>query len=220
MDVYGAGRSYEADLLAQARKQTRGWQFGFAGALVVAGIAIVVAATTVKLHTVTSHVVTVDKVTGMAEVLSVTTMRDIPLQGVEAQAWARRYVENRERYFFGILQVDYNEVIALSDDDVARGYDKEIREKESKFGNGTEEHFKIINVTLPPDQVGRATVRFEKRTAVAGRADSMSPPRYYIATVAYRFVPSPIGSKETLSLNPLGFKVSAYVVEQELGGQR
>jgi type IV secretion system protein VirB8 len=129
-------------------------------------------------------------------------------------------VEERERYFFGILQVDYNEILALSDDEVARSYDKDIRDKMEKLGAGTEEHFKIINVTLPPDQVGRATVRFEKRSAIPGRPESASAPRYFIATLAYRFVPSPTGSKDTLSLNPLGFKVSSYVVEQELGGQR
>ena len=219
-DVYEAGRSYEADLLSQARRRTRDWQL-IGGVSVITCIAFsIVAAVTVKQHTVTSHVVMVDRATGMAEVLSVTNMRDVPMQGIEAMAWARRYVEHRERYNHGVLQADYNSVIALSDDEIARVYDRQIRAKEAAQAARIEEHLEVLGVTLPPDQVGRAVVRFRKRVSQSGQPDTTSAPRAYIATLAFRFVPSPTGSRDTLTLNPLGFKVTAYVVEPELGAAR
>jgi len=215
-DVYGSGRSYEADLLAQARRHARVMQWiaavSVAVALVFAGMVVV----TQSRYTVTSSLITVDKTTGMAEVLSVTNLREIPLQGMEAMGYANKYVTERERYNYGIVQADYNSTIALSTDEVGKGYDKDVRGRVDKLAGKTEEEVRISNVTLPPDQVGRAVVRFAKRQIDATRQEPAGPWRSYIATLAYQFVPSPTGKKETLMLNPLGFKVTAYVVEPEL----
>lgn len=219
MDVYSAGMSYEAELLAEANKRGRIWQYiGLASLVGMAGFAIL-AGWAVSQHTVTSHVISVDKATGMAEVLSVTQMRSIPMQGLEAQAYARRYVESRERYFHNILKADYNSVLALSDANVGRVYDADIRDKESRLKGTVEEYVEIRSVQLPPDQVGRAVIRFEKRTATPGRP-GLSSPRVYIATLAYTFVSAPTGSVNSLTLNPLGFKVLAYVVQAEMGDPR
>jgi type IV secretion system protein VirB8 len=219
MDGYQAGMSYEAELLASARKVARTWQLVGLTGLLTGSVFALIAAFIVSRHTVTSHVVSVDKATGMAEVLSVTQMRDVPMQGIEAQAWARRYLESRERYIHSVLQVDYNNVIAMSDDSIARTYDSEIREKEGRLKATVEETVEIRSVQLPPDQTGRAVIRFEKRSSVPGRGVAGTP-KLYIATLAYRFVVSPTGSVDTLTLNPLGFKVSGYVVQAELGDPR
>lgn len=218
-DVYGAGRSYEADLLAQARNHGRTMQWIAAAATGVAVFFGAGLAFMASQHTVTSHVVSVDKATGMAEVLSITNMRDIPMQGIEAMAWARRYVNERERYNYGIVQSDYNSTVALSDDEVARRYDAEARARVDKLAGNSEELVRILTVTLPPDQVGRAIVRFEKRSILAKQDPGGSPWRPYIATLAYQFVPAPTGSRDALSLNPLGFKVTSYIAEPELAGR-
>lgn len=212
-DPFVEGRSYEADLLAQARQHARVWQRVALVAVLAAGALAAGLAFMGAQHTVSAHVVAVDRATGMAEVLSVTQMREVPLQGIEAQAWANQYVRDRERYNHGIVQVDYNSTIALSEDEVARRYDGDIRERIDRLGRTAEEQVRIKNVTLPPDQAGRAIVRFEKRLLSKDNAASWQG---FIATLAYRFVPSPVGRRETLLLNPLGFKVTAYVVEPEL----
>jgi len=220
MDLYAAGRSYEAEMLSEARARARHWQFFGLGGVAVGVIGLLVAAATVRLHTVTAHVVTVDKATGAAEVVNVTQMRDIPMQGIEAEAWVKRYVECRERYFYGVLQMDYDTVVGMSDDPVTEAYDADIRPKEKAVKATADEYVAVRSIQLPPDQPGRATVRFEKRVVSQGRPASSAQPKVYTATLAYRFVPNPIGKRETLQANPLGFKVSAYVVQAELGDSR
>ncbi len=218
MDIFKAGQSYEADLLAQANGHSRKMQWV---ALVATFAAVAFAAAFLyqgTQHTVTAHVVKVDRNTGSLEVVSVSNIRDISMQGIEAMATVRHYVTARERYNYGIVQADYNEVVAMADPEVAQAYDRELRNPQGKlarFQGTIEEKVEIVNVTLPPAQVGRAVVRFLKTTTTAGRNEP-GVAKYYLATLAYRFTPSPVGRKETLLLNPLGFKVSSYVVEQEL----
>lgn len=215
-DVYGSGRSYEADLLAQAVRHARVMRwFGIGGMASALAFAVGLAFMQSR-HTVVSHLVMVDRATGMAEVVSVTQMRSIPLQGIEATAWARRYVTERERYNYGIVQADYNSTIALSTDEVAKAYDADVRARAEQLANRSEEQVRVTSVTLPQDAAGRAIVRFDRRTVDPARPESPGIWKAYIATLAYRFVPSPMGSREVLSLNPLGFKVSAYVTEPEI----
>lgn len=226
-DVFSDGGSFEAELLAVARQSERRWRwFGLVGWL-VGGIGVICAAVVSVQHTVVSHVVKIDKATGGTEVLSVTNLVKVPLQGIESQALAWRYVSARERYVSGVLQEDYLNVLALSDDSVGDRYDKEVRSSEGrplKYGVRVEETVELINVTLPPDSnpaatTGRAVVRFERKRTFVG---SQQPPEVsrFVSTFSFVYVPSPTGKKETLLRNPLGFKVTAYVVEPELGGSR
>lgn len=218
MDIYAAGQSYEVDLLVQARKHARFYQW-VAGASIALAVAFGLGlAFVASQHTVSAHVVRIDKSSGAADVLSITDLRTIDSQGLEAMATVRRYVMARERYNYSILQVDYNDVVNMSDNAIATTYDDEVRARMQRLGPGTEEKVEILTVTLPPDQVGRAVVRFSRTTIQNNQRESATT-RTWQATLAYKFTPSPIGRRESLLINPLGFKVGAYVVEQELGSK-
>ena len=61
-------------------------------------------------------------------------------------------------------------------------------------------------------------MRFD-RIAKRTNADQPDPPQTFVATMAYEFKPSMRGREKDLIQNPLGFKVTSYRVDAELGGQ-
>ena len=217
-DIFKMGQSYEADLLAQARGHARTMQWVAVAAIAMFALCALGLVFMASTHTVTSHVVMVDKATGASEVLAVSGVRDVPAQGIQAMAEVQRYVALRERYNFGILQADYNEVVAKTSEPILQAYSDEITLKADKNKGALEEKVEILNVTLPPDQVGRAVVRFGRRVMQSGKPEVIQNSAV-VVTLAYHMVPSPIGKKENLLLNPLGFKVSSYVAEPELGAR-
>ncbi len=82
-------------------------------------------------------------------------------------------------------------------------------------GSNVEERINVISVVLPPDQTGKAVVRFEK-TLKRVNADQADPPQTFVATMAYEFKPSMRGREKDLIVNPLGFKVTSYRVDAEM----
>ena len=76
---------------------------------------------------------------------------------------------------------------------------------------------KVLSVTLQSDAVGlKATVRFEK-TAKRTEAEASDQPQYFIATIAYEYRLSMKGQEKDLIQNPLGYKVTSYRVDAEIG---
>jgi hypothetical protein len=125
-DIFKMGQSYEADLLAQARGHARTMQWVAVAAIAMFALCALGLVFMASTHTVTSHVVMVDKATGASEVLAVSGVRDVPAQGIQAMAEVQRYVALRERYNFGILQADYNEVVAKTSEPILQAYSDEI----------------------------------------------------------------------------------------------
>jgi type IV secretion system protein VirB8 len=100
--------------------------------------------------------------------------------------------------------------------DYARLYDgPQARDK--TLGSGMEWKVKVLSVTVQADVVGsKATVRFEK-TPKRTEAETSDPPRYFIATLSYEYRTSMKGQEKDLIQNPLGFKVTSYRVDAEIG---
>jgi type IV secretion system protein VirB8 len=70
---------------------------------------------------------------------------------------------------------------------------------------------------LHADAIGfTATVRCEK-TPKRTEAETSDPPQYFIATLAYEYRTSLKGQEKDLIQNPLGFKVTSYRVDAEIG---
>ena len=119
-----------------------------------------------------------------------------------------------------MLQTDYDTVLAMSADEVGREYSKlydGVNARDKKYGASMEMRVKVLSVTLNGDAVGlKATVRFEK-TARRTEAETADPSQYYIATLAYEYRPSMRGQEKELIQNPLGYKVTSYRVDPEIG---
>lgn len=159
----------------------------------------------------------VDKLTGQAQLVDLTG--PMPMTSTEAmdKHWVADYVRTRERFVWTLLQLDYDHTMNLSDERVAREYRAEYEgpnARDKRLGPGTDERVKILGVTLPPNEPGKAVVRFERTTRRDGTDVDVG---FYVATLSYKYEPPALFSKERNVVdNPLGFKVTGFVVDQEL----
>ena len=83
--------------------------------------------------------------------------------------------------------------------------------------NYTERRIKIISTTLPPSIHGTAVVRFERNTREHGQDVEIGA--QYIATISYAYQkPTMLTLERDVVANPMGFKVTGYVVDKENKG--
>jgi type IV secretion system protein VirB8 len=216
-----AGIDWESDRLASVlSSERRAWMVAVAAGT-VAVLAIVAIVVMMPLKATVPYLIYQDKATGATQVVTAINERDVGYQELNAKFWAKRYVVARESYLYTLLQYDYDTVLRLSADDVGRDYHRLYEgdsSREKRLGSGTEERIKVLSVVLPPDQMGKAVVRFEKAIKRAS-ADAPEPPKTYVATFAFTFKPSMKGNEGDLIENPLGFKVTSYRVDAEIATQ-
>ena len=219
-DFYTKGRDWEADRQARLEKsEKRAWMV--AGiALTAAFCAIAGMALMAPFKQTVPYVFAIDKTSGNVEFVSAADNRSVMgYQELLDKHWATKYVTARESYFYKLLQTDYDNVLAMSGEDVARQYAKQFEGVDAidkKLGANIEIKTKIISVTLAHDAIGsKAVVRFEK-TMRRGQAEISEPPQYFVATFAYEYKPSMFGQEKDLIQNPLGYRVTSYRVDAEI----
>ena len=214
-----AGDDWEADKMAMiAKSEKRAWLVALGMTLIALGSIVALVGLT-PLKATVPYLIYVDKTTGNTEVVTAINEREVGYRELNEKYWARKYVISRENYLYTLLQEDYDTTLALSSDDVGRQYAKQYEgdgARDKKLGAGTEERIKILSVVLPPDQRGKAVVRYEK-TVKKANADQPEPPQTYVATFAFEFKPSMKGKEAALIRNPLGYKVTSYRTDIELG---
>ncbi len=161
----------------------------------------------------------VDKATGEAQLVDAAN----PIPATSAQTdkhWVNEYVNSRERYNWMLLQYDYEHTLSLSDDNVAREFKAKFEGEnglDKQLGNYTERRIKIVSTTLPPGAPGTAIVRFERSTRERGYDIEVGAK--FIATITYKYIqPSAFVPEKYLVINPMGFRVTGYVVDKEEKG--
>lgn len=212
---YGDARNWETSrVMIVERSEARAWLVAKV-AVFIALLAIIAVALLAPYKSVVPFLVQVDKFGDTR----VVPMGDTPMPVSEAQNkhLVHEYVMSRERYFWSFLQYDYDKTVASSEGKAARDY-KAIFDgpnaRQDKLGSSIEYAIKIVSITLP--QPGQARVRFEKevRTVDSGVAGVVTR---HIATLSYSYKPVSVSSSEKiLIMNPLGFKVDDYRVDEEL----
>lgn len=217
---YQAGLSWEADAeRTRARSERRAW--------IVAGAACLLALVSVAslsllapLRRNVPYLYVVEKASGNVEFVGAVDDRAIKgYQELLDKHWVQRYVTARESYSFRLLQQDYDTVMAMSDELVARDYARlyeGTNARDKKFGNAVEMTITILSMRPTTNVAGdHMVVRFSKTVR---RLDSnySEPAQQFVATVRYRYLSSTAGLERELLLNPLGFQVEAYRVDAEL----
>jgi type IV secretion system protein VirB8 len=218
---YDQGRDWETDKSLRLHKSERRawWVAGIACVLAFAsGIGLSFLA---PLKSTVPYVFAIDRATGNVELVSAADDRTVMgYQELLDKHWTQKYVIARESYFYRLLQADYDTVLSMSTDDVGRDYARQydgVNARDKKLGAGMELKVKVLSVTLNGDAVGlKATVRFEK-TPKRTEAETSDPPQYFIATLAYEYRMSMKGQEKELIQNPLGYKVTSYRVDAEIG---
>lgn len=214
---FAEARSWSDDQISRTqRSEKRAWIFAVTG-WGFALLAIGALALMVPLKQTVPYVLSVDRTTGNVEVLDVAEPRSVQYQPLLDKHWAQRYVIARESYHWRLLQQDYELVLAMSSDDVAREY-TQIYEgpnaRDKKLGAYHELRVKVLSVTAQPDVEGRMVVRFERqfRRTDVGQTE---PPQTYVATMAFEYHTAAVAIEKQLLQNPLGFRVVAYRLDAE-----
>ncbi|HQY59245.1 MAG: VirB8/TrbF family protein [Nitrospira sp.] len=218
---YEQSRDWEIDRsLRLKQSERRAWWVAGLACLLACGLGIGLACLA-PLKSTIPYVFAVDRATGNVEFVSAADDRTVMgYQELLDKHWTQKYVLARESYYFRLLQADYDTVLSMSADEVGRDYAKIYdgpHARDKKFGAGMEVKVKVLSVTLHADAVGlKATVRFEK-TAKHTEAETVGSPQYFIATLAYEYRMSMKGQEKDLIQNPLGYKVTSYRVDDEIG---
>jgi type IV secretion system protein VirB8 len=159
----------------------------------------------------------VDRLTGEAQVIDVLDAKQMHMRDIEDKHWLEVYVRSRERYDWGLLQMDYDRVLDMSDDRVARDYRAIYSGPDAldrQLGANTQRRIRILSTTLVPDEPGRAVVHIERTTWKNGIGNA-EPPQRFVITLAFTYRPSVFTRERTAIENPFGFRVTAYSRDPE-----
>ncbi|WP_175684055.1 virB8 family protein [Burkholderia cenocepacia] len=214
---YGRVLDIEVSLThLQECSERRAWHVAYA-AVGIAVLSTVALAVMVPFYRVVPLPIEVDRLTGESQVIDVLDARHVHTKEIQDKHWVETYVRARERYDWGLLQMDYDSVLTMSDDVVARDYRGIYSGPDAldrQLGAGVERRIRILSVTLPPDEPGRAVVHVERTSFKNGEAHAEQTQRFVI-TLAYTYRP-PVFTRESVAIaNPFGFKVTAYSRDAE-----
>ena len=214
---YGRVLDIEASLThLQERSERRAWYVAYA-AIGVAGLSTTALAVMVPFYRVVPLPIEVDRLTGESQVIDVLDARHVHTKEIQDKHWVETYVRARERYDWGLLQMDYDGVLAMSEDVVARDYRGVYSGPDAldrQLGPGIERRIRILSITLPPDEPGHAVAHVERTSFKNGEAHA-EPTQRFVITLAYTYRP-PVFTRESVAIaNPFGFKVMAYSRDAE-----
>jgi type IV secretion system protein VirB8 len=200
----------------QQRSERRAWHIAYA-AVGVAVLSSTALAVMVPFYRIVPLPIEVDRLTGESQVIDVLDAKHVHASEIQDKHWVEDYVRLRERYDWGLLQMDYDRVLNMSDDAVARDYRQIYSGPDAldrQLERSTERGVRILSTTLSPDEPGRAVVHIERTTRKSG-VDNAQPPQRFVLTLAYTYRP-PVFTRESVAVdNPFGFKVTAYSRDPE-----
>lgn len=219
-DHFAQARGWEANYeTLRARSERRAWLVA-AAACTIALTAVISLAFLAPLRRTVPYLFAMDKATGNVEYVgAIDRRRVLGYQELLDKHWAQRYILARESYTYRLLQGDYDTVLGLSSEAVARDYAKLYEgpnARDVKYGSNVEIKANVISVQLSKNPAGlQAVARFTKNPRRV-ESDLPDPTQYFVATIAYEYAPTMFGREQDLLANPLGYKVTSYRVDAEL----
>jgi type IV secretion system protein VirB8 len=217
---FKAARGWEADQEAhRAKSERRAWIVASV-ACTFALVAVIGLAALAPFRRNIPYLFAMDKITGNVEFVgALDDRRVLGYQELLDKHWAQRYIVARESYNYRLLQADYDTVLGLSSETVARDFARLYEgpnARDVRYGANVELKVGVLSVQLSKNAIGlQAVVRFAK-TSRRIDSDAIEPTQYYVATIAYEYLPTMFGQEKELLANPLGYKVTSYRVDAEL----
>jgi type IV secretion system protein VirB8 len=209
-------KSFESDRLRGAERSRRAAWIVAGVAAMVAAAACVAVASLAPLKTVVPLAFRVDNTTGAVE-----RVFDVRAGEMEATEAVRRhflweYVRHRQSYSPAEAESNFNAVGLTSSATVQQLYAEGSRGSNPNspqvlLGKDGEATVRWLATSFLGDKL--AQVRFEQTERKGLVA---LPPRRMIATIAFEFAPGKVADA-AINVNPLGFVVTSYRVDQEAG---
>lgn len=215
-------QDWEADRIeALERSEARAWTTSrIMGAIAI--LALLSLAMMIPFYKVIPIIFEVDKATG--EVMqAITDPTNIKASELVAKNMLATYVSRRERYHWTLLDDDYESVLAMSSEQVAKDYTATYEGPnalDKRLGSNTDISVKILSVELSPNEPDkRGTVRWERRTRRGGQI--VGGVERFSSAISFKFEPPNVFRREKeLIANPMGFKVDGYAVASVEGDRR
>lgn len=209
-------RGYEADTVTSARRSAKvAWIIAGVAAVVAASACLAVTALT-PLHRIEPFVIRVDQSTGAVDPVAKLTETSKSESEAVNKYMVGKYVRAREEYSSMLAPVNYKTVALMSAPPVANLYHEWFKPDNPKsplkvYGASANVNIRILNISFLAPNI--ASVRYEK-TIRANDAVSRST---WQSTVTFRYSNAPMSEDDRL-VNPIGFEVTDYRNDPEVGG--
>ena len=212
--------SYEASIRYLVEKSNRrAWLIAFLS-IFISIISVTAVVFLTPLKSLEPYVIRVDNTTGMVDIItSVNQTEFVSDNEALDKYFTTSYVKIREGYFYNILQNDYTTVQIWSSPEVSSDYLKIYEGDNSRVDilkNRTEIDVEINSVTLGNSNgMKMATIRFNQIYKDA-KSRTITNKKAKIVTLAYDYSPQSLMTENERLINPLGFKVLTYRVDDEV----
>lgn len=215
--IYKEAMDFESSvkyMIEQSNKKA--WLITFISVFITI-ISIIALCLLTPLKTVEPYVIRVDNITGMVDIISTLNEKEISSNEALDKYFVSKYIKAREGYYYDMLNQDYILVQLLSSNEVSQAYRK-IYEgdnaRDLKLGNSTQIEVSIISIVLNESNgVKTATARInltnKNKNSMAQNTSTQ------VITLSYEYQVAQVDEENRL-LNPLGFKVTNYRVDEEI----
>lgn len=227
-DFINASRAFEQSRIGDVEKsKVLAWKVAFGACAVAVMNAIAIIGLT-PLKTVQPYVIRYDNNTGGTDIVTMFDgIKDENQAQISAKYFSAMYVNLLESYDWYTLQNQVNKLMMFSNKDMQQRIDTKFSMPDAPhkiYENSKRIEIKINNVSII-DEKGLVQVRFTKSIVPVGggvwneQEQVLSPApqdKKYIATIGYEYVKTPAVDDVRL-VNPFGFTVVSYRVDEELG---
>ncbi|EOH1917595.1 virB8 family protein [Campylobacter coli] len=208
---------YEASFRYLIEKSNkRAWLIAFVS-IFIAIISIVAVVLLTPLKTIEPYVIRVDNTTGMVDILTMLDEKEISSNEALDKYFISQYVKAREGYYYELLNQDYLLTQLMSSEKVANEYRAWYEGENARdqiLKNSNEVNVQILSIVLGNSNgVKTSTIRAKiitKNLNTRGLSESTK-----VITLSYDYILAK-ASEENRILNPLGFKVTNYRIDEEI----
>lgn len=204
--------SSRIELIEKSERRAWACAKGLGLATVCLGTAV---AAMMPLKTSVPYVFEVDKNTGQTELIEIADPKRIPHSLLMDKFWLASYLRSRESYDYSVVDMEFNKVRELSMPNVFEPYKRQFAgDKSLDRTLGPAKSIRIELLSVMPEGNGIAQVRFIRRLI---NNDSMRPETesYWTAKIGYEYIPNYTKDGSRLLINPFGFKVTSYQLDQD-----
>ncbi|WP_283785334.1 virB8 family protein [Campylobacter jejuni] len=208
---------YEASFRYLIEKSNkRAWLIAFIS-IFIAIISIIAVVLLTPLKTIEPYVIRVDNTTGMVDILTMLDEKEIKANEALDKYFISTYVKAREGYYYDLLNQDYLLTQLMSSEKVANEYRAWYEGENARdqiLKNSNEVSVQILSIVLGNSNgVKTSTIRAKiitKNLNTRGLSESTK-----VITLSYDYILAK-ASEENRILNPLGFKVTNYRIDEEI----
>lgn len=214
---FNSAIDYEASFRYLIEKSNkRAWLIAFVS-IFVSILCLIAVVLLTPLKTIEPYVIRVDNTTGMVDILTTLNEKEIKENEALDKYFISTYVKTREGYYYDLLNQDYLLTQLMSSEKVAneyRAWYEGDNARDQILKNSNEVSVQILSVVLGQSNgIKTSTIRAiitTKNLASKGTTQATK-----VITLSYDYILAK-ASEENRFLNPLGFKVLTYRIDDEV----